>query len=295
MHWPSSQGYNASMEGFWTLQATFDTPACVVRPESSDEVGAAVKTLVDSHCQFSIKGGGHIAFAGAASISDAVQIDMAAMNAVTVNEQRTVASVGAGTRWLKVYQYLEPQGLMVAGGRDSDVGVGGLILGGGYSWFTPSMGFVADTLVNVEVVTADGEIINANHGSHAGLFAALKGGGNNFGVVTRFDLKAFPFDAMWGGIKVYHNETTNAQIEAFVNFNDKAVTDTHANLVNYFSYDQSGGQHIVCNIMDYNVPVENAPIYDEINAIPGVIVDTTRIAKLSSFTEELSSAKQRNR
>ena len=283
------------MEGFWTLQATFDTPSCVVRPESSNDVATAVKILVKDECQFSIKGGGHTAFAGAASITNGVQIDMTGMNDVTVSEDRSVASIGAGARWLRVYQELESQGLMVAGGRDSDVGVGGLILGGGYSWFTTSNGFVCDGLVNVELVTADGKIINVNNEEHADLFVGLKGGGNNFGVATRFDLKAFEFSTMWGGRKVFSNETSDAQIQAFVNFNENAHTDPHASLINYYNYDSSTGEHVVFNVMDYNVPVADAPIFDEINAIPGVIEDTTRIAPLTSFTEELSSATQRNR
>ncbi|KAK2809499.1 hypothetical protein FQN50_003767 [Emmonsiellopsis sp. PD_5] len=295
VHLPSTQGYNASMEGFWTLQATFDTPTCVVVPTTAEDVSAAVKTLVAGSCQFSVKGGGHTAFAGAASISDGIQIDMTSMNSVSVSSDKSKASIGAGARWLTVYQALESQGLMVAGGRDSDVGVGGLILGGGYSWFTSKRGFVADGLLNIELVTADGETINVNAEEHADLFVGLKGGGNNFGIVTRFDLPTFAFDKMWGGQKVYSNDTTDAQIKAFVNFNDNAHTDLHANLINYFSYDSKSKEHIVFNVIDYNIPVENAPIYDELNAIPGVTVDTMRIEKLSSFTEELSSATQRNR
>ncbi|PGH02240.1 hypothetical protein AJ79_07689 [Helicocarpus griseus UAMH5409] len=292
---PSTPGYNTSMEGFWTLQATFDTPTCIVVPSCTADVSTAVKTLVAGQCKFSVKGGGHTPFAGAASISDGVQIDMTSMNSVTVNEDRTVAQIGAGARWLKVYQELQPQKLMVAGGRDSDVGVGGLILGGGYSWFTTKRGFVADGVVNIELVKADGEVINVNAESYPDLFVGLKGGGNNFGIATRFDLKAFPFETMWGGKKVYPNTTTDAQIRAFVNFNENAHTDPHANLINYFNYDSASKEHIVFNVIDYNIPVEDPPIYDEIKAIPDVAIDTMRIGPVSDFTEELSSASQRNR
>ncbi|PGH00937.1 hypothetical protein AJ80_09099 [Polytolypa hystricis UAMH7299] len=179
---------------------------------------------------------------------------------------------------------------MVAGGRDSNVGVGGLILGGGCSWFASKMGFVADSVLNVELVTADGSIINVNANEHSDLFVGLKGGGNNFGIATRFDLKAFEFEKMWGGLKTYSNETTDAQIQAFI-----ANIDTHASLINYYMYDQRSGTHTVTNVMHYNFPVANAPIYDEINAIPGVLADTTRTVKLSKLTEELSSETQRSR
>jgi len=85
---------------------------------------------------------------------------------------------------------------MVAGGQDSDVGIGGLVLGGEYSWYTSTMGFVADGLVNVKLVTATGAVINVNATSNSDLFVGLKGVGNNFGVVARYDLKSFEFGAI---------------------------------------------------------------------------------------------------
>jgi len=88
--------------------------------------------------------------------------------------------------------------MMVAGGRDSDVGSGELVLGGGYSWFTSTMGFLAERLANVELVTAAGKVIKVNATSNSDLSVGLKGGGNNFGVVTRYDLKASEFGTMWG-------------------------------------------------------------------------------------------------
>lgn len=159
---------------------------------------------------------------------------MTGMNAVTVNKARTVASIGSGSRWLHVYQTLQAVGMMVAGGLDSGVGIGGLVLGGRYSWFTSTMGFVADGLVNVELVNAAGKSINVNATSNSDLFVGLKGGGNNFGVATRYDLKAFEFGNMSGGLKIYANDTTDVQIAAFVHFTNNAYTDTHANLINYY-------------------------------------------------------------
>ena len=97
------------------------------------------------------------------------------------------------------------------------------------------------------------------------------------------------------GTKVYPNETTNTQVKTFANFNDKLHTDTYANLLNCYIYDQAVDQHVLSNILYYNMPVGNAPIFDEINGVPEIIANTTRIANLSSFTEELSSARPRNR
>ena len=100
---------------------------------------------------------------------------------------------------------------------------------------------------------------------------------------------------MWGGSKVYPNSTTDAQIKGFVNFTNNAYTDTNANLINYYQYTADTGANIVFNVMDYTLPIADPPIYDEINRIEGKIADTTRIAELSSYTDELSSTDQRNR
>lgn len=239
---------------------------------------------------------------------------MTSIKDVVVNSARNLASIGAGARWGHIYGILQAQNMMVSGGRDSDVGIGGLVLGGGYSWFTGRLGFVADAVQNIELVKADGSIINVNRNTNADLFVGLKGGGNNFGIVTRYDLLAFPFGNMWyvelkdkiwisanktffhrGGSKIFSNSTTDLQIAGFVNFTNNAHTDTNANLINYYSYTADTGANIVFNVMQYTLPIANPPIYDQINAIPGIIADTTRIAQLSSYTDELSSTAQRGR
>jgi FAD/FMN-containing dehydrogenase len=189
------------MEGSWTLQAIFDTPNCIARHSCADEVATAIKIHVKGNASSQLNGVGHTPFPGAASISDGVTIDMVGMRTVAVNKEKTVVSIGVGALWLNGYQDLELQGFMVAGGRDSDVGVGGLVTGEGYSWFTSTMGFVVDGLVNAELVTAEGKIINVNANCYSDLFLGLKEGGNNFGVVTRFGREVFPFQYDMGRIE----------------------------------------------------------------------------------------------
>lgn len=102
-------------------------------------------------CHFAIKGQSHAPAAGFANINNGVTIDMTRLKSVAVNADHTVASVGAGASWLDVYLYLDTLGLSVAGGRNGAVGVGGLTLGGGISYFAPRVGFTCDTVVNFEV------------------------------------------------------------------------------------------------------------------------------------------------
>ncbi|KAF7924981.1 uncharacterized protein EAE98_007069 [Botrytis deweyae] len=173
---PNSKAYNATIYGFWSGQARDDKPTCVLQPTSREHVAAVVRTLTRWQCQFSVKGGGHTPFAGAASINDVVTIDLAKLNTISVDKNVGIAHVGAGLKWGQIYEYLETKGMMVSGGRASLVGIGGLVVGGGYSWFAPQKGFVADTVINFELVVGNGSIINVNATSNVDLFVGLKGG-----------------------------------------------------------------------------------------------------------------------
>lgn len=102
-------------------------------------------------------------------------------------------------RWSDVYEYLEKFELTAAGGRLGPVGVPGLLLAGGVNFYGNQIGFGCDTVVNYEIVLADGSIVEANKTSHPDLFWALKGGSSNFGIVTRFDLETIKSVKVWAG------------------------------------------------------------------------------------------------
>jgi FAD/FMN-containing dehydrogenase len=125
-----STQYNTTISGFFSGQCRDDTPSCIVQPSRAEDVARAVTILVKYGCQFFVKGGGHTPWAGAASFNGGVSIDMAKLDTTTLNHYNTIASIGAGSRWDGVYNTLIPTGYMIAGSRDSTVGVGGLILGG---------------------------------------------------------------------------------------------------------------------------------------------------------------------
>ena len=107
------------------------TPACRLTPNSTNDVSVAVSTLAKLHCPFAIRGGGHMFWAGSANIAEGVTIDLSSFTAVSVSADRKTTSAGGGTRWSAIYSKLDPIGLSIVGGRVFDVGIGGLVLGGG--------------------------------------------------------------------------------------------------------------------------------------------------------------------
>lgn len=126
-------------------------PACRFTPESAADVSLAVLTARVTRCVFAVKSGGHAAFAGASNIKGGLAIDLRALNQVTLSADRKQTSVGAGNLWNHVYAKLSPMNLTVIGGRVSGIGVGGLTLGGGMSFFSNRHGWACDNVHSYEV------------------------------------------------------------------------------------------------------------------------------------------------
>lgn len=133
----------------------------------------------------------------------------------------------------------------------------------------------------------DGRIVNANKDSNSDLFQALKGGGNNLGIVTRFDIFAFTQGDLWGGVAIYPNSTTSQQIPAFVNFVNNIAKDEYGSLISFWQYSSETDASTVLNAYEYTKPVINAPPFAEHLRIPGKIVDTLRITNLTDLVGEL--------
>jgi hypothetical protein len=173
---------------FWVLtlgyrsQTCWKSPRCVVLAESKKDVSVAIKIIKFLKLKFATRSGGHSPNPGWSSIGeDGILIDLQKLNAISVSDDKKVASIGPGQKWGKVYEALDPHELSVIGGRIPQVGVGGLILGGGFFHFSGKYGLAADNVKDFEVVLADGSVVNANADSNSDLFWALKGGGPNFG------------------------------------------------------------------------------------------------------------------
>src|SRR5918994_4083708 len=160
-------------------------PALVVQPEWTRDVMAAVAFARDHGILLGVKGGGHN-IAGTAIPEGGLMIDMSRLRSVSVDAEAKLAHVEAGCLLQDVDRATQEHGLATVLGFISEVGVGGLTLGGGLGYLTRRFGWTVDNLEEVEIVTADGQIRTAGRDENADLFWALRGGGGNFGVVTRF-------------------------------------------------------------------------------------------------------------
>ncbi|HVL05575.1 MAG TPA: FAD-binding oxidoreductase [Acidimicrobiales bacterium] len=163
-------------------------PAAVLQPGSAAGVAEAVRFAAERRLLLSIKGGGHN-IAGTSMASDGLTLDMSHMRQIDVDAAGRRAHVGAGCLIADVDAATQEHGLAAVLGFVSLTGVAGLTLGGGFGYLTRRFGWTIDNLDEVEIVTADGEIRTANSTENAELFWALRGGGGNFGVVTRFTFR----------------------------------------------------------------------------------------------------------
>ncbi len=182
------------------------TPGLVVQPVSPADVATAVRFAGQHGLALSVKGGGHN-IAGTSMVAGGLTLDMSRMRTVDVDVDGRLAHVGPGCLLGDVDRATQEHGLATVLGFVSLTGVAGLTLGGGFGYLTRRFGYTVDNLEEAEVVTADGEIRVANREQHPDLFWALRGGGGNFGVVTRFTFRLHEVGpAITGGLIVWSAE-----------------------------------------------------------------------------------------
>ena len=182
-------------------------PLAMARCADVDDVRRCVEFARRHGIPVAIRGGGH-SYAGFGVADGALQIDLAELNAVRVDPDRRVASVGGGVRIKDLLTATLAAGLITPMGSCGDVGVAGLALAGGDTAARGLFGTACDNVIGAQIVTADGEVLELGPGRNEDLFWAIRGGGGNFGVVTRLDfrlhavrtLHAATFDFGWNDI-----------------------------------------------------------------------------------------------
>ncbi|KAK7942538.1 uncharacterized protein PG986_011651 [Apiospora aurea] len=288
---PGSSEYDQSLASYYSLQDSKATPLCIVSPETAEDVSVAIRTLAStanglSDAVLSIRGPVRGHMTSASNINGGVTIDLRALNSISVNKDQSLALVGPGATWGAVYEHLDPLGLSVNGGRAAPVGIGGLTLGGGISYTSPRYGFTCDSVSNFQIVLANGSIVDAK--DDPDLLVALRGGANNFGVVTRIDFTTFKQGQIWGGMTYHPKRTLADQIEAFVRLNSASTYDEHASQILIFAFSAVMGMlpvGLIVNEIQYTKPEAKPAIFEPIMRLPRYY-STMRLANMADFSRE---------
>ena len=173
-------------------------PALIVRAADAGDVARTVDLARESGLQLSVRGGAH-SLAGFGTNDGGIVLDLGAMKGLHIDPVARTAWAQPGLTAGEYTMAAAAHGLATPFGDTASVGIGGLTLGGGIGWLVRKYGMTIDSLLAVEIVTADGRQITANPDSHPDLFWAVRGGGGNFGVVTRFQFRLHPVGEILGG------------------------------------------------------------------------------------------------
>jgi len=223
---PDDPGYAQIRPAFGAMFA--DRPALAVLCTGTADVVDAVNFARDNELEITVRGGGH-SIAGLSSCDGGMLIDLAPMNGVWIDPEAKLAHVQGGALWGDVDREGQLYGLATPGGVVSDTGVAGLTLGGGFGWLRRTYGLSCDNVASYEVVGADGEVRTASADENTDLYWALRGGGGNFGVVTRFTFRLHPVGPIvaFAGV-FYPSEDAAAVLRGLREYGETAPDEVNA-------------------------------------------------------------------
>ncbi|HSB15751.1 MAG TPA: FAD-binding oxidoreductase [Bryobacteraceae bacterium] len=193
-------------------------PALIARSATTTDVVRAVNFARDNGLLLAVRGGGHN-IAGNAVCDGGLMIDLSKMKAARVDPARRRVTIEGGATLADLDAATQAHGLATPVGINSTTGVAGLTLGGGFGWLSRKYGMTVDNLESAEVVTAAGEVVRASATEHLDLFWALRGGGGNFGVVTRFEFRLHPVGPdVLSGLIVYPISEAKSVLQQYRDF-----------------------------------------------------------------------------
>ena len=186
---PGHEGYDDARR---VVNAGIDKyPALVVQPTGASDVMRAVEFARQRDLLLAVKCGGH-SYGGKSTCDGGLQIDLSTLRGTHVDARTRRAHVAGGSLLASLDHEAMAQGLVTTAGTVSHTGVGGLTLGGGFGRLARRFGLALDNVTAVDIVTADGKLLHANAEEHPDLYWGVRGGGGNFGVVTRFEFQLHP-------------------------------------------------------------------------------------------------------
>jgi hypothetical protein len=291
------------------------TPAVIFQPKSTEEVSQFLQIIHPLKAPFAIRGAGQQPLPGCANIQDGITLDLGLLTGIEVKDNGTV-SIGAGARWGSVYEALDGKKLGVTGSRSSKGGIGGLALSGtfpftllnikqthlsnhavasgGLSFFSSREGFISDNVLTYEIVLASGKTINASSAENSDLWLALRGGGNNFGIVTCYELRTFPQpQPFWSGSIYYFQPSFEGQIDALVGeLNKKGDASEETHLMLSVGYAAQFGQTMCQNQVYYTGQSEGSAVPEALRVFTDIQPKLDQISSVQQMTLKDAAAQQ---
>jgi FAD/FMN-containing dehydrogenase len=194
---PDDPGYDEARVVF--IGGIDPRPAVIVRAADDDDVRWVVTLARETGAELAVRSGGHSG-AGHSTVEGGVVLDLRDLTSLEIDDEDRTAWAEAGLTAADYTTVTGEFGLATGLGDTGTVGIGGITLGGGIGFLVRAHGLTIDSLLAADVVTADGELLRVDAETHPDLFWAIRGGGGNFGVVTRFHLRLHPVDTVVGGM-----------------------------------------------------------------------------------------------
>ncbi|KAI0204952.1 FAD-binding domain-containing protein [Astrocystis sublimbata] len=220
LHLHGTDHFNKLNGSYLSLLESDIKPAAVFQPKTAEDVCTFIHTIksfvVSDKAVFAVRSAGQQPLPGCANIEGGITCDLSLLKGVDLDLDTGIVSIGAGERWGAVYDELCKHGLGITGSRSAKGGIGGLALTGGLSFFSTREGLICDNVDAYDVVIASGQIVKCSSDENPDLYKCLRGGGNNFGIVTRYHMRTFRQGPFWGGSLLYHPPSFPGQIEALV-------------------------------------------------------------------------------
>jgi FAD/FMN-containing dehydrogenase len=196
---PGEAGYDEARTVFYG--GIDKRPALVVKAATADDVSRVVSLARDSAVELAVRSGGHSS-AGHSVTEGGIVLDLGEMKALQIDLDERTCWVEPGLTAGEYTAAAHAHGLVTGFGDTGSVGIGGLTLGGGVGYLVRKYGLTIDDLLAAHIVTADGKLLHLDHNSNPDLFWAIRGGGGNFGVVTRFQFRLHELRNVVGGMLI---------------------------------------------------------------------------------------------
>ncbi len=234
-------------------------PRVIVRAAEENDVSRVVLLAAEAGLELAVRSGGH-SLAGHGTSEGGIVLDLSALRALEIDAAGRTAWVQTGLTAAEYTAQADAYGLATGFGDTGSVGIGGLTLGGGIGYLVRKHGLTIDSLLAADIVTADGRLVRADASTHPDLFWAIRGGGGNFGVATRFRFRLHDIGMVMGGMLVL---PATAEVIASLVVEAEAAADELSVIANVmiappmpFLPKEAYGKLIIMAMMAYAGPIE---------------------------------------